>query len=108
MKPCFPNSRGYYGSPIWYTRIGHAACEAMAEILAQVESPQEQLVGEDSLRHALDECCRRLPDENRRMLAMRYEQDLPSLAIAEAIRVALYRIRARLKDCISHVLASEG
>ena len=48
------------------------------------------------------------------MLAFRYEQELPSQTIAErlnttaeAVRVALFRIRASLKNCISKNLAMD-
>jgi DNA-directed RNA polymerase specialized sigma24 family protein len=49
------------------------------------------------------------------LLALRYEQELPSHIIAErlqstaeAVRVALFRIRNVLKACIGKSLAVEG
>jgi DNA-directed RNA polymerase specialized sigma24 family protein len=48
-------------------------------------------------------------------LALRYEQELPSHKIAEriestaeAVRIALFRIRIALKACIGKTLAAEA
>lgn len=89
--------------------------EALMEILLRAEQQIEPLVAEGPVREALDRCYEKLPDESRRMLAMRYEQELPSATIAErlastaeAIRVALFRIRHSLKECIAKRLACES
>ena len=96
------------------SRRGRLHREALTEILARANTQSERLAAEKPLWHALDECCRKLPAKSRRILAMRRRQDLPSPAIAkamkssaQAIRVALYRIRVSLKDCISRKLSRE-
>jgi RNA polymerase sigma-70 factor (ECF subfamily) len=57
----------------------------------------------------------KLPEKSKRIVKLRYADDLTSDAIAEmmnstaqAIRVALFRIRVNLKDCISNTLAAAG
>jgi RNA polymerase sigma-70 factor (ECF subfamily) len=62
---------------------------------------------------ALRECLKSLPDRSRGLLRMRYEQGLPSAAIArrtestlDAVYQTLSRIRARLEDCIRMRLAA--
>ena len=95
-------------------RRGRLHREAITEILAQTKWEADTPSAHDSMQTALDGCYNKLPDQSRRMLNMRYEYDLPSADIAtafestaEAIRVALYRIRAGLKECISRSLARE-
>ena len=69
--------------------------------LAEVEHPIS-----DEADH-LDECLSGLPQNLRQILALRYEQQLSSEAIAEqtgrssmAVRTLLVRIRHQLKQCI--------
>jgi RNA polymerase sigma-70 factor (ECF subfamily) len=88
--------------------------EALVEIFLRAEQECSQSLSEGPIRRALDGCYEKLPGESRRLLALRYEQELPSHTIAErlnstaeAIRVALFRIRASLKNCISKNLAKE-
>ncbi len=88
--------------------------EALVEIFLRVEHEGEVGLSEGPVRSALDVCYEKLPAESRKMLALKYEQELPSATIAErlkstseAIRVALFRIRASLKDCIVGSLAAE-
>jgi RNA polymerase sigma-70 factor (ECF subfamily) len=95
-------------------RRGRMHREAITEILAQTQWKGDEPGMHDLVQQALERCYTKLPDQSRRMLVMRYESDLPSADIAtafesttEAIRVALYRIRAKLKDCISRRLARE-
>jgi RNA polymerase sigma-70 factor, ECF subfamily len=95
-------------------RRGRLHREAITEILAQTNWEGDDPGMHDSVQQALEGCYNKLPDQSRRMLVMRYQSDLPSADIAtafestaEAIRVALYRIRAGLKDCISRKLARE-
>ncbi len=89
--------------------------QAIAEILARTQSATERLLNEDDLAVALDGCYQKLPEESRRMLIMRYADDMSSSAIAkalgstaEAIRSALYRLRGALKDCVANTLAAES
>ena len=95
-------------------RRGRLHREAIIEILAQTNWEGDEPGMYDSVQQALEGCYNKLPDQSRRMLVMRYQSDLPSADIAtafestaEAVRVALYRIRAGLKDCISRRLARE-
>ena len=88
--------------------------EALVEIFLRAEQEGPPGLAEGPIRRALDGCYDKLAPESRRMLALRYEQELPSQTIAqrlnssaEAVRVALFRIRATLKDCISKKLAVE-
>jgi RNA polymerase sigma-70 factor (ECF subfamily) len=89
--------------------------EAMVEILLRAEQDGSPTLSEGPIRRALDGCFDQLPEESRRLLVLRYEQELPSQSIAEmlsstaeAIRVALFRIRNGLKQCIASSLAAEG
>jgi RNA polymerase sigma-70 factor (ECF subfamily) len=88
--------------------------EALVEIFLRAEQETERALSEGPVRRALDGCYDKLPPASRRLLTLRYEQELPSHQIAErlqstaeAVRVALFRIRTSLKDCISQNLAQE-
>ena len=69
-----------------------------------------------SRRHeALEHCLEKLPDRSRALIRFRYQDGLRIEQIAETIRstsssvrVALYRIRNALADCIQALLASES
>jgi RNA polymerase sigma-70 factor (ECF subfamily) len=89
--------------------------EALVEIFLRAEQEGAISLSEGPVRHALDGCYEKLPQQSRKMLALKYEQELPSATIAErlkstaeAIRVALFRIRASLKDCITSTLATDS
>lgn len=89
--------------------------EAMVEILIRAEQESPHGLAEGPIRRALDNCYDALPEDSRRLLELRYERELPSQSIAEmlsstaeAIRVALFRIRNGLKQCIASSLATEG
>ena len=88
--------------------------EALVEIFLRAEQEHAPALSEGPVRRALDGCYEKLPPDSRRLLALRYEQELPSQTIAErmqstaeAVRVALFRVRASLKQCITRSLASE-
>jgi RNA polymerase sigma-70 factor (ECF subfamily) len=88
--------------------------EALVEIFVRAEQESSPALAEGPVRRALDGCYEKLAPESRRLLALRYEQELPSQTIAqrlntsaEAVRVALFRIRATLKNCIAKNLAIE-
>ncbi len=96
-------------------RRGRLQREALAEILATTETNTHRHATEGTLQLALEDCCRQLPEESRQLLELKYQQDLTSEAIAqavdktsEAVRVALFRIRAVLKNCVTKQLAGEG
>lgn len=64
---------------------------------------------------ALERCLEKLPPRSRRLLDLRYAEDVSTEAIATAIdstagavRVALFRIRTRLADCIRGELGRAG
>jgi RNA polymerase sigma-70 factor (ECF subfamily) len=89
--------------------------EALLQIFLNAERMGEAALSEGPVRRALDVCCDKLSPESQRLLSLRYEQELPSHVIAErlqssaeAVRVALFRIRTVLKACIGKSLASEG
>ena len=95
-------------------RRGRLQREALAELLATIETETHRRATEGSLQMALEECCRQLPEDSRRLLDLKYQQDLTSEAIAQtlsktsqAVRVALFRIRATLKTCVTRHLAGE-
>jgi RNA polymerase sigma-70 factor, ECF subfamily len=88
--------------------------EALVEIFLRAEADCSVSLSEGPIRRALDGCYEKLPGESRKLLALRYEQELPSHTIAErlnstaeAIRVALFRIRTSLKNCITKNLVKE-
>lgn len=88
-------------------RRGRLHREALAELLAGTETETHRHATEGTLQLALEECCRQLSEESRELLDLRYQQDLTSAAIAqavdktaEAVRVALFRIRVNLKKCV--------
>src|SRR5262245_858103 len=89
--------------------------EALVEIFLRAEKKESPGLSEGPVRLALDGCCEKLSPESQRLLALRYEQELPSHLIAErlqstaeAVRVALFRIRTALKACIGKSLGLEG
>jgi RNA polymerase sigma-70 factor, ECF subfamily len=89
--------------------------EALVEIFLRAERKESPALSEGPVRRALDGCCEKLSPESQRLLALRYEQELPSHRIAErlqstaeAVRIALFRIRNALKACIGKSLEVEG
>lgn len=95
------------------TRRGRLHREALAELLWHAESDLngQQRDSASDARERLGACFEKLPSASRKMLKMRYEQEMPSQTIAakmnstaEAVRVALFRIRAVLKECIGKPL----
>ncbi|ADB18588.1 RNA polymerase, sigma-24 subunit, ECF subfamily [Pirellula staleyi DSM 6068] len=88
--------------------------EALVELFLRAEQDGSPGFAELPMRGALDKCYDKLTADSRRLLALKYEQELSSSAMAErlsstaeAVRVALFRVRATLKDCISRSLASQ-
>lgn len=88
---------------------------ALVEIFLRAEQKETPTLAEGPIRRALDGCCEKLSPESQRLLALRYEQELPSHQIAErlqstaeAVRIALFRIRTTLKACIGKSLAVDG
>ena len=66
-------------------------------------------------REALEQCLENLPERSRRLLDMRYLDEMPASAIASAtdsttgsVRVLLTRVRGALAECIHRRLAAEA
>jgi len=88
-------------------RISGLRQAALAEILERTASSVESSAETSSAAEALAGCLEKLQGKSRRMVALRYEQSQESEIIArtlsmtaEAVRIALFRIRASLKDCV--------
>ena len=82
------------------------------ELLLQIADTHERLAHEASAQsEALSECIERLPPKSLALLKRRYVQDLKPGKIAKtlglspnAVRLALHRIRAALRNCIEKQL----
>jgi RNA polymerase sigma-70 factor (ECF subfamily) len=85
------------------------------ETIAAVLDAYDRSEGEVPRRaEALRACVDGLPDSSRRLLVLRYENDLPGEEIARevglsvaAVYQALSRLRARLEECVRRRLALE-
>ncbi|MCW8129007.1 MAG: sigma-70 family RNA polymerase sigma factor [Planctomycetota bacterium] len=73
-----------------------------------VEAMQEAL-------RALDGCMEQLSEKNREMIRMRYRDGRTSESIAEAfattaeaVRITLFRLRGKLKECVTRRLEPHG
>lgn len=84
----------------------------LLELLGQAIS--ERAPERSHRREALEQCLEGLPDQSRRLLDLRYVEELPSVDIAESVgsttgsvRVLLTRIRNVLTDCVQRRLAME-
>jgi RNA polymerase sigma-70 factor (ECF subfamily) len=96
-------------------RRGRLHREALAEMLIDLTYEAKSNWYEGAVQTALEKCFEKLPKESRKLVKLRYEEEMPSQTMAEqlgstseAIRVALFRIRNVLKDCIASRLAAEG
>lgn len=96
-------------------RRGRLHREALAEMLVDLTYEARPGWFDGAISGALEKCFERLPQESRKLVKLRYEEELPSQAIAErqgstseAIRIALFRIRVALRDCISSRLEAEA
>lgn len=97
------------------SRRGRLHREAIAEMLADLTRDERPDILSGNMEQALQQCVERLPKESRRMVKLRYADELPSQTIAEhlnstaeAIRIALFRIRSALKNCVVQRLELEG
>lgn len=75
----------------------------------------EQADDRDRRREALETCLDGLPEKSRRLLDLRYVDDLSAAEVAQSIdstagsvRVLLTRIRSSLADCVQRRLGAEG
>lgn len=96
-------------------RRGRLHREALAELLAKTQTDVDRHAGLDDVGTALEQCLTHLPADRKRLLELKYQQDLSSTAIAqavrstaEAVRIALHRIRAGLRNCIARKLERDS
>lgn len=86
------------------------------ELLKQLGEAIVQRSGQrHERREALEQCLENLPERSRRLLDMRYLDEMPASAIASAtdsttgsVRVLLTRVRGALAECIHRRLAAEA
>jgi RNA polymerase sigma-70 factor (ECF subfamily) len=97
------------------SRRGRLHRQALAEMLSRADQAESLTDLPGDVEAALAGCLKKLGAESRRLVLLRYEQELPSADIAarldstaEAIRVALHRIRAKLRQCINSHLAEQA
>ncbi len=83
---------------------------AVDRVAEAFESLQPEL---EDMKEALAECIQRVPAEERRMLAMQYEENLKPAAIATRINktanhvaVMLHRLRLGLRQCVERKMNS--
>jgi RNA polymerase sigma-70 factor (ECF subfamily) len=96
----------------WHRRTSVDRMVFNTEALDEIAAAYEQLTREYGPRQeALEHCLRRVVGKSRRLLEMRYQDDLTPTEIAQrvgsrdgAVKVALHRIRMALRDCIEHRL----
>jgi len=81
--------------------------EHITQILAGTTTEWEEVQADASVQAALKRCMEKIPDRQRTFLTLRYEKEQTSEEIgrqcnatAEAVRVALLRVRTALKDCV--------
>lgn len=81
--------------------------ESIAEILVRHEECQSRSMVDWDVREILNRCLERLSPSSRRLVQLRYSEELSSQTIAEkiestaeAVRIALFRIRSSLKTCL--------
>jgi RNA polymerase sigma-70 factor, ECF subfamily len=91
--------------------LRHAS--AVAELLA-TEPMELPLRADDDASAALEECLKKLPDKQRTVLKLSYEDSLASHDVATqlemtaaAVRIMLMRVRDSLRKCISKKLVEE-
>lgn len=91
-------------------RENKAKRDALAQYVEQLSADSCELY-EESKKEALRTCLEKLPERSRAMLNLRYNVSLRSEQIAgqiestaEAVRMALVRIRQRLRACIDQRL----
>ena len=74
---------------------------------SQAEMPDAAAGDGEELAAALSTCLEKLPDQSRRLLSQRYQQDVAIRELAQqanksetALKVTLFRIRQMLKRCV--------
>ncbi|MDX2036287.1 MAG: sigma-70 family RNA polymerase sigma factor [Isosphaeraceae bacterium] len=117
-------SRPFSGWALWiaksrvvdFYRVNRRGRLIFSDDLLQrlAETIAEQAAGRNHRREALETCLERLPEKSRRMLELRYVDELSAAEVARevgstsgSVRVLLTRIRSALADCIQRRLAGE-
>jgi RNA polymerase sigma-70 factor, ECF subfamily len=95
-------------------RAGERHAAVVAELLA-TEPLELPVRADDGAAAALEHCLGEVPEKNRAVLRLRYEENLASHDIAArlgttavAVRILLMRLREALRDCIARRLAEEA
>ena len=90
------------------TPSDEAAVDLVAEAFEELQPELEER------KEALVECLRKVPSEERRMLAMQYKENLKPVAIAETIgktanhvAVVMHRLRVGLRQCVERRMKSQ-
>lgn len=100
----------------FYRKQGRNQLVFSNELLQRLsETISEQSSGRDQRREALETCLESLPKRSRRLLDLRYVDDLSATDIAKSVdstsgsvRVLLTRARSALADCVHRRLQAEG
>jgi len=89
--------------------------DALADLLDRTPASLDDGVIHDEAVKALRGCMEKLSDKNRKMLVMRYLEGLTSERIAqayemtaEAVRITLFRVRGKLKACVTNQIEPEA
>lgn len=117
QRPFGAWARGIAGFEIrkWRERSGRLPALLSPESIAALEEVWEEPEPGGARLSALQRCLQRADPAARRLLDLRYAEDLDLEAIArrvergsEAVGKALQRVRAALADCVRRQLAGEA
>ena len=100
----------------FYRKQGRSRLVFSPELLNRLANTiSQQAEARSHRREALESCLDELPDKSRRLLDLRYVDDLSAADVARqvgstsgSVRVLLSRVRTALADCIQRRLAAEG
>jgi len=95
-----------------HTRSLPKQTRELAEHIRTLAEDQDVRWHDEEETTALRQCLDRLPDKSRQLVELHYFVDLTSVDIAarmamnaDAVRRALFRLRAQLRKCVESVLA---
>ena len=106
---------------LWEKRQNARVVADSAALEEFIDRVEESFAATDAEEHAamarvaaLDECVSALPERSRHLIALKYTRHMPVEAMAaeigqsfEAVKKALFRIRAALVDCVQRKLKQE-
>ena len=121
----YDSERPFVGWALWiaksrvidfYRKQGRNQLVFSNDLLQRLsETIVEQAATRNRRREALETCLDGLPEKSRRLLDMRYVDDLSAADIAKSVRstsgsvrVLLTRARSALADCVKRRLVTEG